>query len=162
MTQMQMAADAPQMGTTRFSIGWMYRANICARSDDVSQTLVGLLQQLDGLGLQFDHLFRLELVLAEALNNIVEHAYADTGIGVIDLDISVHDHAVWCVLIDGGCAMPNGKVPQPKRYVLEEMAMKDLPEGGFGWGLIHDLTAGLNYQRHDGRNHLSFRIDLES
>ena len=40
--------------------------------------------------------------------------------------------------------------------------MDDLPEGGFGWGLIHDLTQGLSYRRVAEENHVRFRIDLDS
>ena len=36
----------------------------------------------------------------------------------------------------------------------------DLPEGGFGWGLIRALSSGLSYRRMSERNRLAFRIPL--
>ena len=37
---------------------------------------------------------------------------------------------------------------------------EELPEGGFGWYLIQDLTQELCYYREDRRNFLAFRIPL--
>ncbi len=150
------------VGLTPPPFGWQYQTDINAVPADVSQTLVGLRQQLEGLGLPSDALFRLELVLAEILNNIVEHAYGDTGRGVIEIGVSVHSGAIWCNLCDLGNPMPGGTLPLARRYALDDMDMQDLPEGGFGWGLIRDLTARLTYQRRGDRNLLDFRIDLES
>ena len=37
-------------------------------------------------------------------------------------------------------------------------AVEELPEGGFGWDLIRQLTTGLAYARVEGRNELTFRM----
>jgi len=41
-----------------------------------------------------------------------------------------------------------------------DVAIADLPEGGFGWGLIRALSSGLSYRRMSERNRLAFRIPL--
>ena len=42
------------------------------------------------------------------------------------------------------------------------MGLHDLPEGGFGWGMIRDLTDDLSYRRDGARNELRFTVDLDS
>ena len=122
--------------------------------------LLGLNQTLAQLGLPIEHLFTLELVLAEVLNNVVEHAYRDSGEGLIELAISVHDGRINCTVVDQGEPMPGGALPPARRHSPKALALQDLPEGSFGWALIRDLTTGLEYRRNQGINRLSFRINL--
>lgn len=161
MTGLACASADPPAGASAPRIGWCHRTDITATREQVSQALVRLNQQLEGLGLDGDALIRMELVLAELLNNIVEHAYCDTGRGAITLEAAVHSNTIWCQLTDRGRAMPGGKLPPALRYDLDAMDMQDLPEGGFGWGLIRDLTSRLSYARIDGQNRLSLSIDLD-
>ena len=97
-----------------------------------------------------------EIVLAEALNNIVEHAYARHA-GEIEITLLLHQNALICRIIDTGLPMPNELLPTGHLAAFE--ATDDLPEGGFGWFLIRTLSRDLDYRRVDGRNHLSFRLD---
>lgn len=97
-----------------------------------------------------------EIVLAEALNNIVEHAYAHHT-GEIEITLLLHQNALICRIIDTGLPMPNGSLPQG--HLAEFGPSDDLPEGGFGWFLIRTLSRDLDYRRVDGRNHLSFRLE---
>ena len=161
MTELALASGSPSAGAPALIIGWCHQATITATREHVSQALVQLNQQLIGLGLERDALIRLELVLAEVLNNIVEHAYCDTGHGDIALEAAVHGNTIWCHLTDRGRAMPGGKLPPARRYDLDALDILDLPEGGFGWGLIRDLTSSLSYARCGAQNRLSFSIDLE-
>ncbi len=144
------------------SLGWDWQRQFDARPQAVSLELVGLNQTLTQLGLPIEKLFTLELILAEVLNNIVEHAYGDRGVGRIDLDLSVRDGWISCTITDRGAPMPGGFLPNARRYSPDEMALGDLPEGGFGWGLIRDMADLLTYQRDGDRNRLSLGIDLLS
>ena len=96
-----------------------------------------------------------EIVLAEVLNNIVEHAYADQA-GDITLRLVRHDGGVHCTVSDTGAPMPGLCLPEGRFQPLKDLA--DLPEGGFGWFLIRSLTEGLAYQRSKGLNSLSFQL----
>lgn len=101
----------------------------------------------------------LELVLAEILNNIVEHAYHGAG-GRIDLRIGAEPGALACRVTDQGAPMPEGKLPdQPCPDT--GLAIGDLPEGGFGWMMIRELAQDLQYRRDAGRNELRFRLTRE-
>jgi len=101
----------------------------------------------------------MELVLAEVLNNIVEHAFAEAGPGQIELTISRDTLGLLCRVEDDGAPMPNGMLPAG-RLPSNAVPVDDLPEGGFGWFLIRDLTRELSYVRDGSRNLLMFRLPL--
>jgi len=161
MTNLARAPSDPPAGGGSPTIGWGYRTDIGATREQVSRALVRLNHELVGLGLERDALIPTELVLAEVLNNIVEHAYGDSAQGDIALEAAVHSNTIWCQVIDFGRPMPGGKIPPALRYDLDAMKVSDLPEGGFGWGLIRDLTTNLIYERNGQENRLSLSIDLD-
>ena len=100
-----------------------------------------------------------EIVLAEVLNNIVEHAYADRMSGEILVWMERRPGDLAIAVIDDGRPMPGGTIPDPKEPDLD-VSTADLPEGGFGWGLIRTLSSSLSYRRMSERNRLAFRIPL--
>jgi len=100
-----------------------------------------------------------EIVLAEVLNNVVEHAYSDHGRGVIELDVTRRASTLAFVIRDDGRPMPDGNTPAGRPQDLEVVA-KNLPEGGFGWFLIRELTRELVYHRSGNRNELRFIVPL--
>ncbi|MDM7457816.1 MAG: ATP-binding protein [Paracoccus sp. (in: a-proteobacteria)] len=108
-----------------------------------------------------DTLGRLELVLAEVMNNITEHAIPDRNgaagqrCPVIHLSIVSHVTGLACALTDDGAILPSDCL-LPRN--LPQCLQQDLPEGGFGWFLIQDLTQELCYYREGERNYLAFRI----
>lgn len=99
-----------------------------------------------------------ELVLAEALNNIVEHAY-DQENGQIGLHLKRLPGRLLCDLCDTGVPLPDGEIPKGLAQPIR--TMQDLPEGGFGWFLIRAMAKNLVYQRIEARNHLSFQLNIE-
>lgn len=99
-----------------------------------------------------------EVVLAEALNNVVEHAYCQSD-GQIELFVRIVSGRLLCDIFDTGAAMPNGDLPPG--LAIPITPDDDLPEGGFGWLLIRSLTQNLRYSRIDARNHLSFNLNIE-
>ena len=100
-----------------------------------------------------------ELVLAEAMNNIVEHAYADTCAGEITLTLWQSEGEVACRITDRGTAMPDEALPVGD--LAEHGEMADLPEGGFGWFLIRTLSRDLRYARLGTLNELTFVLGAE-
>ncbi|MBW6505952.1 MAG: ATP-binding protein [Rhodobacteraceae bacterium] len=101
----------------------------------------------------------LELVLAEVLNNIVEHSYAGGSDGVISLSIVRDLSGLSCAVSDDGIPLPEGCLAPPC-LPSAAVATAQLPEGGFGWYLIHDLTQDLGYRRDGGQNLLAFRLPI--
>ncbi len=96
-----------------------------------------------------------EIVLAEILNNIAEHAYS-AGEGPIRLWLGWAEGRLSCRIEDEGLPMPGGSPPvgRPPRP-------EDLAEGGFGWHLIRSLAADLAYERARGVNRLCFTLPAE-
>lgn len=100
-----------------------------------------------------------QIVMAEALNNIVEHAYDGAGSGQIDLLLQHLDQDIQVELRDQGRPMPDKILPtaeNPRRGPAPE----SLPEGGFGWKIIDDLTQDLHYRRDARGNVLRFRLPM--
>ncbi|MEM9247459.1 MAG: ATP-binding protein [Pseudomonadota bacterium] len=129
----------------------------------VREAITGLCARVIGAGLDEMDGMTLEILLAEATNNVVEHAYGNDGSGWILLEMDVLSDWIVCRLSDGGAAMPDGSVPQPQR--TSESASRggevsDLPEGGFGWSMIHELTTDLSYTREDDTNVLCFSLSV--
>ncbi|RWR27470.1 ATP-binding protein [Sinirhodobacter populi] len=106
--------------------------------------------------LLIDDAWALELVLAEIMNNIVEHGYGDGDEGTIFLTLTLQGNDLVCTVGDFGPELPtaclNGERPPPDPG--------DLPDGGFGWFLIRDLAQDLHYNREEGRNRLTLRFPL--
>lgn len=97
-----------------------------------------------------------QIVIAEVLNNVVEHAYSDRS-GVVELNLKCDEQAVRVEILDEGHPMPANTLPAGQAYDLTQM-QDDLPEGGFGWFMIRELAQELQYLRQDRKNKLSFSI----
>lgn len=104
---------------------------------------------------------RSEIVLAEALNNIVEHAYAGCAGGEIRLRLEVSASQIAVTLTDRGRALRGLDLPAGRRPDLD-LSCDALPEGGFGWFLIRELSESLEYSRRDGCNFLTLRLPRRS
>jgi serine/threonine-protein kinase RsbW len=111
------------------------------------------------------------IAVAEALNNVVEDsgAKASTKVSVYatylegNLEISVLDRGSplpdWLVHLH--CS-DETKPGNPMRHADTSLDLtegeNELPEGGFGWGLIHALTSSRSYQRNGTENQLTLII----
>ncbi|WP_425099916.1 ATP-binding protein [Tropicibacter sp. S64] len=128
-----------------------------SRPDAVRETLMRVRSDMLGLGVGPEDFGLCEIVLAEALNNIVEHAYSEAADGEIRLSLSVDARTLVARIEDFGLGMPGGGLPEGGLGSLD-VAVNDLPEGGFGWFMIHSMTDTLCYRRKNGVNILDFTI----
>ena len=119
------------------------------------QTVVTDLQ-----GFDLEERGTVELVLAEALNNVAEHAYGAEDRGWISLDCTKEPDGLHFRIRDEGRPMPDGVAPMGDPAPLPE-ALEAMPEGGFGWALIYHLTDALRYDREGAHNTLSMRFRLD-
>ena len=94
-----------------------------------------------------------EIAMAEALNNIAEHAYAARDPGPVEIAVKISDAGVRFVLRDWGHPMPGNQLPGGT-LPDNDVDLDDLPEGGFGWYMLHSLTESLSYSRQNDENQL--------
>ena len=135
----------------------LFQASFSNSPEEVRAALDQVDQALRALHLPEEERFSVELVLAETLNNIVEHAYDRPDSGQIALRLSADSGGILCQLTDNGRAMPGGALPKGAR-VDPEVETALLPEGGFGWFLIREIARDLTYERASDMNVLNFRI----
>ena len=152
-----MRARAAPGPNQRMSAG--FHMNAVADEMSVRALLVDMRARLREHGLTEAACSTVEIVLAEALNNIVEHAYTGAGAGEIGLHAVLAPDSLTCTLSDQGAALPAPHLPAGR---LPDMGARAdaLPEGGFGWFLIRSLTRSVRYAREVGTNRLTLCFDL--
>ena len=124
----------------------------------VREALRKLLEGLRPLSLDVEEAGTVELVMAEALNNIVEHAYPQGDPdGPISITCEHNRDGLHLTVVDRGRGMPDGQTPLGAPVELD-VDMNDMPEGGFGWFLIKDLAKDVQYHRVEPENRLSLRL----
>ncbi|GGH27713.1 serine/threonine-protein kinase RsbW [Cribrihabitans marinus] len=116
---------------------------------------------LSEAGLPDDRSEDIRIAVAEAVNNIVEHAYLGLAPGWIRLTGRKTARRVEICISDSGTPLPVG--PETEGHPVDPHALKrTLPEGGFGWILIRKLTNRVHYRRGAGRNLLTLHFDLST
>ena len=125
----------------------------------VRLALLRLRQVLEEQGICDYDAGTVEIILAEVLNNIVEHAYSCRGDRSVHVDVVADDGRLRFAVTDDGQPLPGGLLPQ-EELAPNPVGNDTLPEGGFGRFLIRDLAKDLTYSRCEGRNLLSFAVDL--
>lgn len=106
-----------------------------------------------------DRIGPVHIVLAEVMNNVVEHAYSYAEGLPIALEMQLQGGQLSCTVIDSGKAFPDGEPPVGAKVCLD-CDMADMPEGGFGWFMIREQSDSLSYERRDGRNHLTVNFSV--
>lgn len=154
--------DAPRIGQITCSAQPMFHRVLRAETGIVRDTLTDIRHRFSA-EVDQDALGRLELVLAEVMNNVTEHGPgsagdAATATPLIHLCIVRHAGGLSCAVTDDGVSLPAGCLLPRSAPKTGEI---DLPEGGFGWFLIQDLTQELYYYREERRNFLAFRVPVD-
>lgn len=139
------------------------RADIVLHARASDSSVRALLQDLRaglaGRGVPEQLRGTVEQAVAEALNNIVEHAYGGVPGGAIALEARIGVRGLWCTLRDRGAPLP-GHAPPAGRPPRLDTTPEALPEGGFGWFLIRSLAQEVDYAREAGTNRLTLGFDL--
>lgn len=128
--------------------------------DEVTNVVSHISEWLGAHCVAQDPIEELELVLAEALNNVVEHAYLYAEDGEIDILVRLRQEQLEVTITDKGCKFDGP--PPLKEMDVENMDFEELPEGGFGWNLIRTLTDNVEFEHKDKRNRLTLTRNLVS
>ncbi|MGX0877613.1 serine/threonine-protein kinase RsbW [Roseovarius sp. MBR-154] len=137
-----------------------FRLDCIGTETAVRDLLIDLRTRLLAAHLSAEHCGTIEIALAEALNNIVEHAYPSDTPGQIALRIDLSPVRLRCELRDQGTALP---ALAPPDTGLPDLGgpRASLPEGGFGWSLIRTLTTRMSYERGTDENRLTLEFNLD-
>ena len=147
----------PQTGPhMAFGFSVTARATQCGVRDLLSDCRA----RLEAGGVPHQYLGMVELIWAEALNNVVEHAYAERAAGPVSIEATVAQGQILAHIRDTGVPFP-GAEPPAGHLPTSDGQVENLPEGGFGWFLIRDLCKRVEYHREDGENCLTLDIRLE-
>ncbi|MCG7520667.1 ATP-binding protein [Ruegeria sp. Ofav3-42] len=139
----------------RNSLDLSFAATEAEASAGIAQLSIGLEAQ----GLPPHKAADVKIALAEAINNVVEHAYAGITPAKVQVHCRLHQNWLDILISDTGNPLPGFRVPEGVPAPLGS-SIDELPEGGFGWFLIHELTSDIRYERSDGCNRLSLRFDF--
>lgn len=137
------------------------RVSVVGTFEGVRDGLTDLTGALDRCGVDPSDLGTFEIVMAEVLNNIVEHAFASIEGAQIQVRVTCTSDGLRIQTRDTGHPMPDGLLPAGNAHDLD-VDLLDLPEGGFGWNMIRTLTSVLEYQRSDDANNLNLVIPREA
>lgn len=116
-------------------------------------------KHLETIAIAADQIGTVQIVLAEAINNIVEHAYAGSPTGQVEVQCTLSADGLHLQICDTGSALPNGQLPCGAAADLSG-PRDTLPEGGFGWLLIRELARSVKYVRTGRCNHLHLSFDV--
>jgi serine/threonine-protein kinase RsbW len=119
-------------------------------------TLSEWVDQLSGqLGLSPQCAFRLDLVLTEAVTNIIENAYVDEQAHDITVTLQYEDNRAKIQLKDDGVPFD----PLQKPELVLPKSLEEAAEGGLGIHLIRRYTDECQYYRLSHENVLTFVIN---
>lgn len=137
-----------------------FSVSLAGTEHAVRDGLAQAMECLQPLCLTTDDAGTVELVLAEALNNVVEHALADKKTDTTIEIRGCHGAAgLHLTVIDHGAPMPAGAAPAARPPKLD-VKTQDLPEGGFGWFMIRALATDVRYDRVGATNQLSLNLPV--
>jgi serine/threonine-protein kinase RsbW len=94
--------------------------------------------------------FSLNLVLEEALTNIISYGFDDKGQHIIEINLKKTGSKLLIIIIDDGHEYD----PTVKTDPDITLAAEDRPVGGLGIFLIKKIMDKVEYQRKENKNHL--------
>jgi anti-sigma regulatory factor (Ser/Thr protein kinase) len=115
--------------------------------------VMGKLQQLH-VGQELE--FKVELVLEEVLTNVIHYAYPEEA-GEMEVVCTIGDNQDFCFRVtDWG--IPFNPLERPDPELSQDISERQI--GGLGIYLVRHLVDELSYERHEGKNTLTFCFRL--
>ena len=136
------ASSSPQTEPVSYTLSLV---NKLAELVKLAEWLEGL---ADKLKLSGEDAFKLELILTEAVTNVIQHGYADAEND--DIEVRVQDQVNRLRVELRDKAKPFNPLRQPE--VVFPRTLNEASEGGLGIHLIRTYTEECYYQRVDHQN----------
>lgn len=111
----------------------------------------------EAFSLSPDVIFNLNLVLEEAVVNVINYAYPKEEHESIYLSAKLHEGSIVLVLTDTGKEFDPTMAPEADITLSAE----ERPIGGLGIFLIRQIMNEVRYERIDGKNVLTLEKKLE-
>ena len=105
-------------------------------------------------GISAEITFRLDLVLTEAVTNVIKYAYDDDETHTITISLQFSESMFSIELSDDGRPFDPTRHPE----VTLPRSLKEAGEGGLGIHLIRNYTDEYHYRRQDNNNILTMII----
>ncbi|UWQ81323.1 ATP-binding protein [Leisingera sp. S132] len=137
-----------------------FACSFTATNLDARSGVSSVVDRLRTLGIPAARADEVQIALTEAVNNVVEHAYAENDPGDVRIQAKLSPEHLWVSIQDAGAPYPNGELPEGKPADVNVPA-KNLPEGGFGWFLIRELASQVQYERSEGSNNLTLCFEIQ-
>ena len=124
---------------------------------EISKLAIFIDELGEEFGLSPDLVFNLNLVLEEAVSNVILYAYPKEEHQTISLIVKKKENQLIFVLTDSGKEFDPTQAPDADITLSAE----DRPIGGLGIFLIRQIMNTVEYQRIDGKNVLTLGKELE-
>ena len=125
---------------------------------EISKLAIFIEELGEELNLTPDLVFNLNLVLEEAVSNVILYAYPKEEHQTISLIAKKKENQLIFVLTDSGKEFDPTQAPDADITLSAE----DRPIGGLGIFLIRQIMNTVEYQRIDGKNVLTLGKELEA
>lgn len=109
---------------------------------------------LDNCKIEAIAAYSTQLVLEEALSNVIRHGFADDRKHEILICINVGAEEIEITIVDDGREFDPGLAPA----VDTHESIEKRKVGGLGIHLMRSMATDMRYQRIDNKNNLSLRI----
>ncbi len=124
---------------------------------EISKLAIFIEELGEEFGLSPELVFNLNLVLEEAVSNVILYAYPKEEHQIISLIAQKKDNQLIFVLTDSGKEFDPTQAPDADITLSAE----DRPIGGLGIFLIRQIMNTVEYQRIEGKNVLTLGKKLE-
>ena len=124
---------------------------------EISKLAIFIDELGEEFGLSPELVFNLNLVLEEAVSNVILYAYPKEEHQTISLIAKKKENQLIFVLTDSGKEFDPTQAPDADITLSAE----DRPIGGLGIFLIRQIMNTVEYQRIDGKNVLTLGKELE-
>ena len=124
---------------------------------EISNLAIFIEDLVEEFGLSPELVFNLNLVLEEAVSNVILYAYPKEVHQTISLIARKKDNQLIFVLTDSGKEFDPTQAPDADITLSAE----DRPIGGMGIFLIRQIMNTVEYQRIEGKNILTLGKELE-
>ncbi|CAN5354151.1 hypothetical protein BH09MYX1_BH09MYX1_68400 [soil metagenome] len=108
------------------------------------------------IGVPEEELSVVELCLAEAVNNAIEHGYAGRGGEFVDVVVDYASPTLTIAISDRGRPLPIERL-NSDALSFDPTDIAVLPERGLGLAIIHSAMDAVAYATADGVNTLTLR-----